>query len=88
MKTTYPESANFTDGYTSNCFNSDMLPLHTQHSETLERQLLPLESQDARAITIIHNLDIKHRGLQAILLAPGIYASESMTPPDKRSIHD
>ena len=87
MKTTYPESANFSDGYTSNCFNSDMLPLHTQYSETPARQVPSLKSQDARAMTIIHNLDIEHRGLQAILLAPGIYASESMTPPDKR-FHD
>lgn len=83
MKTTYPESANFTDGYTSNCFYSDMLPSHTRHSETPAGQLLSLEPEDNCTLRILHNLDNKHRGLQAILLAPGIQASESMTSQTK-----
>ena len=84
MKATYPESANFTDRCTSNCFNSDILPSHTWHSETPAGQLLSLEPEDNRAMHILHYLDNKHRGLRAMLLAPGINASESMVPPDKK----
>lgn len=88
MKTTYPESENLTDIHSTDCFNVVMLNTHVQHSEALAEQLLSLESLDARATSIVQNLDNNHRGLQAILLAPGIFASEDMPLPDKRLIHD
>ena len=88
MNTTYPESENLSDIYTNDCLYLDILHTHAQHSEALAEQLLSLESLDARATSIVQILDNKHRGLQAILLAPGIYASEGMPLPEKRLIHE
>ena len=88
MKTTYPESENLTDIYSTDCFKVHLLHTHVQHSEALAEQLLSLESLDARATSIVQNLDNNHCGLQAILLAPAIYASEDMPPPDKKLIHE
>ena len=83
MNSTYFETANLADIHSTYCFKLDILHTHAQHNEALARQLLSLELLEERANSIVHNLDNKSRGLQAVLLAPGIYASADMPTPDR-----
>ena len=80
MKTSYSDTQNPGDIYSTDCFETDMLHSHVQHSEAMADQLMRLESLNVRASMIVQNMDNQDRGLQAMLLAPGIYASADMPP--------
>lgn len=64
------------------CSEMDIRSSQKQYSEDLTVQLHCVETDSAGATIVGHSLDRDHCGIQAILLAPAIYASADLPVPD------
>ena len=64
------------------CSEMNIRSSQRQYSEDLTVQLRCVETDNAGATIIGHYLDRDYYGIQAILLAPAIYASADLPVPD------